>query len=322
MKSTFALTAALALCLASGLAFIAAGSAAADSAGVTDTASTVGSDTTAATATGADSAALSDLDRMAAEHEQDTPTPSPATTPAPAQPVTASEVTFGMIYGHPVRGYLAQPTPPRAAAGAAPAPAAPGIIVIHEWWGLNDNIKAMTRRLAGEGYSALAVDLYNGKVADKPDDAKKLAGQAMGDHDGGIAILRAADDFLKKQGAPKVGVIGWCFGGGWALTTALEIPQGIDAAVMYYGQPEKEHDRLAKLQAPLLGLFGADDKSIPPAAVHAMEATLKQLGKSVDIHIYDGAGHAFANPSGTGYRPAAADDAWQRTVAFFNQKLK
>ncbi len=306
MKSTFALAATLALALALGIAHFAA---------------TAG--TAAAATTGADAAALADLDRMAAEHQQDTPAPTPAATAAPAQPVEASEVTFGMIYGHPVRGYLAQPAPHTPGATRnAPIPAAPGLIVIHEWWGLNDNIKAATRRLAGEGYNALAVDLYKGKVADNPDAAKKLAGQAMGDHDGGMAILRAADDFLKKQGAAKVGVIGWCFGGGWSLAAAIEMPQGIDAAVMYYGQPEKDHERLAKLRAPLLGFFGADDKSIPPAAVHEMESALKQQGKSVEVHIYDGAGHAFANPSGTGYRPAAADDAWKRTIDFFNQNLK
>jgi len=117
-------------------------------------------------------------------------------------------------------------------------------------------------------------------------------------------------------------VIGWCFGGGWSLQTALEVPQGINAVVMYYGQPEKDRVRLSGLRSPLLGLLGADDKSIPPAAARELEANLKQLGKSAEIHIYDGAGHAFANPSGTNYRPAAAEDAWKRTVAFFKQHLK
>jgi len=263
--------------------------------------------------------------QMAAEHQHDHPAASPAATAAPAQPVEAEEVVFGEVAGRPARGYLAQPrtSPGKATGGTAPAPVPlPGILVIHEWWGLNDNIKAMTRRLAGEGYAALAVDLYDGKVADNPDAAKKLMGAAMADRATGVAILRAADEFLKKQGAPKVGVIGWCFGGGWSLAAALEMPEGIDAAAVYYGQPEKDRSRLERLRAPLLGFFGADDKSIPPAAVHEMEATLKQLGKNVEIHIYDGAGHAFANPSGTGYRPAAAEDAWQRTVAFFKQYLK
>jgi carboxymethylenebutenolidase len=261
-------------------------------------------------------ASLSDLDRMAAEHQHDRPAATPAATAAPAQPVGAEEVDFGEVQGKPVRGYMARPRTPPAGAHL------PGLIVIHEWWGLNDNIKAVTRRLAGEGYTALAVDLYGGKVADNPDAAKQLAGAAMSNRDGVLATLRAAHAYLERQGASKVGVIGWCFGGGWSLQTALEIPQGIDAAVMYYGQPEKDRARLERLRAPLLGLFGADDKSIPPAAVHELEATLKQLGKTADFHIYEGAGHAFANPSGTNYRPAAAEDAWQRTVAFFKQHLK
>jgi carboxymethylenebutenolidase len=91
---------------------------------------------------------------------------------------------------------------------------------------------------------------------------------------------------------------------------------------VYYGQPEKDRAALEKLTAPLLGLYGAEDQGIPPAAVREMEAALKQLGKKSEIHFYEGAGHAFANPSGTSYRPAAADDAWKRTLAFFKQYLK
>ncbi len=283
-----------------------------------------------AAASAAQAADLSDLDQqhlaqMAAEHQHDRPAATPAATAAPARPVNAQEVVFGELAGKPLRGYLAEPvaSPGKATGGTAPAPVPlPGLIVIHEWWGLNDNIKAMTRRLAGEGYSALAVDLYGGRVADNPDAAKQLMGAVMADRASASAALRAADQFLKRQGATKVGVIGWCFGGGWSLATALDLPEGIDAAVMYYGQPEKDRARLERLRAPLLGLFGAEDKSIPPAAVREMEATLKQLGKNVDFHFYEGAGHAFANPSGTGYRPAAADDAWQRTVAFLRQNLK
>jgi len=268
---------------------------------------------------------LADLERMAAEHQHDRPAATPAATTAPAQPVTAEEVDFGEVQGRPVRGYLARPQerPGKAQGGTAVAPVPlPAIIVIPEWWGLNDNMKAMTQRLAGEGYTALAVDLFGGKVAADPDTAKQLVGAVMAHPEAAIATLRSAADFLRHQGASKVGVVGWCFGGGWALQTALELQQGIDAAVVYYGRPEKDRARLERLRAPLLGLFGADDQSIPPAAVHEMEGTLKQLGKSVEIHIYEGAGHAFANASGTSYRPAAAEDAWKRTVAFFKQHLR
>jgi carboxymethylenebutenolidase len=281
-----------------------------------------------ATAAAAPAANLSGADQqvaqMSAAHQHDRPAATPAATAAPAQPVDSEEVTYGELAGQPLRGYLAHPVtrPGKAAGGTAAAPVPlPGLIVIHEWWGLNDNIKAMTRRLAGEGYTALAVDLYGGKVAATPDAAKQLMGAVMANTAAAAAILRAADEYLKHQGAPKVGVIGWCFGGGWSLATALDIPEGIDAAVVYYGHPETDRARLERLRAPLLGLYGADDQSIPAASVRELEATLKQLGKNVEIHVYDGAGHAFANPSGTNYRPAAADDAWRRTVAFFKRHL-
>jgi carboxymethylenebutenolidase len=282
-----------------------------------------------ATAGASQAANLSDSDQLAlaqmsAAHQHDRPAATPAATAAPARPVDAEEVTYGELAGQPLRGYLAHPVTrpgkPQGGTAASPVPL-PGIIVIHEWWGLNDNIKAVTRRLAGEGYTALAVDLYGGKAADNPDAAKQLMGAVMANPAAATAALRAADEYLKRQGAPKVGVIGWCFGGGWSLATALDVPDGIDAAVMYYGRPESDPARLARLRAPLIGLFGADDQSIPVAAVREMEAKLKQLGKNVEIHVYDGAGHAFANPSGTNYRPAAADDAWRRTVAFFKQYL-
>ncbi|MDP9121050.1 MAG: dienelactone hydrolase family protein [Acidobacteriota bacterium] len=256
----------------------------------------------------------SNLEKMAEQHQHDKPVASPATVPAPAQDVTADAVTYGAQDGKALRGYLARP---RAGKGALPA-----IIVIHEWWGLNDNIRAVTRRLAGEGYTALAVDLYGGAAADNPDAAMKLMSSAMQNKPAAEANLRHAYDYLKKQSAaPRIGVIGWCFGGGWSLATALLVPEGIDATVMYYGHPETDKEKLAHLRSPLIGFFGADDGSIPAATVRQFESTLKGLGKDVEVHIYDGAGHAFANPSGTNYRPAAADDAWARTVAFLKRTL-
>ncbi|HEY0784156.1 MAG TPA: dienelactone hydrolase family protein [Thermoanaerobaculia bacterium] len=255
-----------------------------------------------------------DLERMAAQHQHDKPVASPATTPEPAQPVSGEEVTYGEVAGHPVKGYLAKP---KSAHGPLPA-----VILVHEWWGLNDNIRAMARRLAGEGYTALAVDLYGGAVAKTPDEATKLMQASMQHKDALAENLRHAQAYLKRNGAPKIGVVGWCFGGGWSLQTALLVPDGIDAAVVYYGRPEPDKAEIAKLKAPVLGLYGADDQGIPVASVRAFEATAKELGKNVEIHVYDGAGHAFANPSGTAYRPEAAKDAWSRTTAFFKQHLQ
>jgi carboxymethylenebutenolidase len=255
-----------------------------------------------------------DLRRMAQEHQHDKPSPSPAAMQEPALPVTAEEVTYGEAGGKPLRGYAARP---KAAKGPLP-----GLIVIHEWWGLNDNIRAMTRRLAGEGYQALAVDLYGGAHADTPDAAMKLMNAVMEKPAAAQDNLKRAAAWLEGKGVKKLGVIGWCFGGGWSLATTLLMPDKIDATVIYYGHLETDPAKLAAIKHPVLGLFGAEDKSIPADSIRAFESALKKQGTPVEIKIYDGAGHAFANPSGGNYRPDAARDAWQRTTAFLARTLK
>ena len=254
------------------------------------------------------------MQRMAQEHQHDKPTASPAAMEEPAHPVDAEEVTYGEVGGKPLRGYAAHP---KSAKGPLP-----GVIVIHEWWGLNDNIRAMTRRLAGEGYQALAVDLYRGAHADNPDAAMKLVNGVMQNPAAAQDNLRHAAAWLEGKGAKKLGVIGWCFGGGWSLGTALLMPDKIDATVIYYGHLETDPAKLATIKHPVLGAFGAEDKSIPADSVRAFESALKKQGTPVDVKIYEGAGHAFANPSGGNYRPEAAKDAWQRTTAFLAKNLK
>ena len=256
----------------------------------------------------------STMDRMAQEHQHDKPVATQAAQQEPAQPVNAEEVTYGEVGGKALHGYLARP---RSAQGALP-----GLIVIHEWWGLNDNIKAMTRRLAGEGYQALAVDLYGGQKADTPDAATKLMNGVLQNMPAGEENLRRAVTYLEGKGATKLGVIGWCFGGGWSLATTLLAPNKIGATVIYYGHLETDPAKLATIKSPILGFFGAQDQSIPVATVKEFESALKKLGKPVEIHIYEGAGHAFANPSGGSYRPEAAKDSWQRTTAFFARNLQ
>jgi carboxymethylenebutenolidase len=255
-----------------------------------------------------------DMRRMAQEHRHDKPTPSPAAMQEPARPVTAEEVTYGEAGGKTLHGYVARP---KTAQGALPS-----LIVIHEWWGLNDNIRAMTRRLAGEGYQALAVDLYGGAHADNPDAAMKLMNAAMQNPAAAQENLKLAAAWLQGKGAKKLGVIGWCFGGGWSLGTTLLMPGKIDGTVIYYGHLETDPAKLAAIKHPVLGLFGAEDQSIPVASVRAFESALQKQGTPVEIKIYDGAGHAFANPSGGNYRPDAARDAWQRTTAFLARTLK
>jgi carboxymethylenebutenolidase len=197
------------------------------------------------------------------------------------------------------------------------------VILIHEWWGLNDNIRQMARRLAGEGYSALAVDLYEGRVASDPDTARALMQDAMQRGDALIDNLKAARAYLAEhEQAPRIGVVGWCFGGGWALQAGLRLGADLDAVVMYYGRVESDPRELSRLAAPLLGLFGGRDRAIPVAGVRAFEQELARLGKTAEVRVYPDADHAFANPSGGNYDPEAARDAWARTLDFLAKHLQ
>ncbi|MDQ3388033.1 MAG: dienelactone hydrolase family protein [Gemmatimonadota bacterium] len=253
------------------------------------------------------------LDRMAEQHAEHTPVANGATL-EPRQDVVSEDVTYRAEDGRELKAYLARPI-------GAPA-VTPAVILIHEWWGLNDNIRMMARRVAGEGYAALAVDLYGGRVAETPEEARGYTGEVAADPDAAIGTLEAAAAFLRARGARRVGMMGWCFGGGWSLRGALAMGEEIDAAVMYYGQPIVDPARLAGLEAPLQGHFGGEDGGIPVARVREMQAALRELGKAVDVHVYPGARHAFANPSGQAYEPAAAAEAWDRTISFFARELK
>lgn len=253
-------------------------------------------------------------EKVAMEHEGDAPV-SNAAWSEPAAAVDTSEVTYAKVNGQEITGYLA--VPEDAPEGL------PGLIVIHEWWGLNDNIKMMTRNLAAEGYTALAVDLYGNKVAESPEKAREYVMEAMNNMDASVENLKAAYQYLSEQHqAAQVGSIGWCFGGGMSLNTALALPTEIDATVIYYGRLVTDPDQLSTLEMPILGIFGEEDGSIPVSQVNEFEATLDSLDKEVQIHIYEGAGHAFANPSGTRYQKEAAEDAWEKTTAFFDYYLK
>lgn len=253
--------------------------------------------------------------RMLHSHQGDRPLASPAIAQAPAVPVTAETVTYGTVDGQPIAGYLARP-----ADATEPLPA---LIVIHEWWGLNDNIKAMTERLAGEGYTALAVDLYGGQVADAPEQAQQLTQAVSQNPQLAQENLRQAYQYLEtEQQAPSIASIGWCFGGSWSLQTALLYPDKLDATVIYYGgQITTDPNELSPLKMPILGVFGELDDNPSPETVREFESALKSLGKSPEIYIYEGADHAFANPSGMRYNAEAAEDAWEKTVTFLDRHL-
>lgn len=230
-----------------------------------------------------------------------------------AAPAVKTETVSYESGDETVKSYLALPE----GAGRHPA-----ILVIHEWWGLNDWVKEQAQHFAQQGYVALAVDLYRGQVATTPDDAHILM-RGLPD-DRGLRDLQAAFTYLSSRPdveTNKIGAIGWCMGGGWAIKLAEDQPK-LAAFVVNYGSLPTDAAIVAKIQAPMLGNFGAEDKGIPPEAVNAFEAKMKAAGKSADIKIYDGAGHAFQNPNNTqGYRKDATEDADKRIDAFFRKQL-
>lgn len=249
---------------------------------------------------------------MRHEHAKDTPAPSPAARIAPRAEVESQTVVYGTVDGRQIKGFL---TKPKGAKGG------PAIIMVHEWWGLNDNIQAVAKRYAGEGYTVLAVDLF-GRVATTPDSAMVLYQTAMKNVPGGEKNIAAAIGFLKAQGATAIGAVGYCFGGHWSLRTGLVGGNDIKAVVMYYGAPITNPTEIARLKAPVLGLFGGKDTGIPVDSVRAMEKVMKAAGRTVTINVYADANHAFANPSGQAYNAKAADDAWAKSLAFFRAQLK
>jgi carboxymethylenebutenolidase len=213
-----------------------------------------------------------------------------------------------------IGGFLAAPDTP----GKHPA-----MIVIQEWWGVNDWVKEQTEKLAGEGYVALAVDLYRGKTTTDPGEAHELMRGLPQDR--AIKDLKAAFDYLAARPDVKpesIGVIGWCMGGGLAIQLAVHEPR-IRACVVNYGALPTDPGDMQLIGAPILGNFGADDKGITPDDVKGFEKSMSKLRKVVSLKIYDHAGHGFENPNNTAaYRPEAAADAWGRTLVFLKATVR
>ena len=259
-------------------------------------------------------AARDNVEAMAREHANDTTDASEGAKIAPQRAVVSDRLAYAEVGDELVYGYFVFPSDmvePLAA-----------IIVIHEWWGLNDNIRAMADRLAAEGYIVLAIDLFGGKIATSADEARQMVLSTIEDAELASDNIRQAYDFLDTAaGAPRIGSLGWCFGGGWSLNTAMLFPDELDAAVIYYGQVTGDEELLRPINAPILGLFGADDSGISVATVRQFETALEHLRKRHEIHIFPGADHAFANPTGNNYNADVAEDAWVKTLEFLNYNL-
>jgi carboxymethylenebutenolidase len=252
---------------------------------------------------------------MAELHDGDSPDAT-AMASEPDVAVVTESVTYGEVDGAALNGYMALPE-------AQVSAALPGVILIHEWWGLNDNIKTTARRLAGEGYRVLAVDLYRGRVAETGDLARQYMADAVANPQHAMTNIRSANAFLRENhDAPGVGVMGWCFGGGQAANAMVAMPASLDATVIYYGNLPTDRTALAAVESPVLGFFGSADSGIPVDGVRAFESTMDELGKDIEVTVYEGAGHAFANPSGQSYDGDAAADAWAKTLRFLEANLK
>jgi carboxymethylenebutenolidase len=199
----------------------------------------------------------------------------------------------------------------------------PAVVMIHEWWGLNDNIKDMANELASEGYVVLAADLYNGEVAADPNRARELVSSVRENPEQAISNLQSAVQYLaslSNVNSSRIASLGWCFGGGQSLQLALNSEQNpLAATVIYYGNLVNDTNELSKINWPVLGIFGDQDQSIPVESVNAFEQALNETGITNEIYIYPGVGHAFANPSGDNYAPKEMVDAWEKTLAFLKK---
>jgi len=253
-------------------------------------------------------------------------TPAPEPAPSVTAPVPLTEDEFKALHelspdrAPAPRGQTIDLAGTRAYLSLPGGVALGGIVVVHEWWGLNDHIRHWADRLGAEGYAALAVDLYGGKTAADADLAMELMKSV--DRAAAVRTLLAAHRFLASDArarASRRAVIGWCFGGGMALELALAAPD-LDAAVIYYGPLVTDAARLRNVRARLLGVFGTRDEAVPPESVAAFERAASEAGLPLEVHRYD-APHAFANPSGPRYDAAAAEDAWNRVRSFLRAKL-
>jgi carboxymethylenebutenolidase len=226
-------------------------------------------------------------------------------------------ISFKRPDGQSVNGYLAEPQQ---------GSKAPGMVVIQEWWGLNDQIKGVADKLAKAGYRALVPDLYRGKIALEANEAEHLMtnlnfGDAAGQD------VRGAVQQLKPSGSAKVGVTGFCMGGALTLLSAVNVPEA-DAAVAFYGFPPLEYIDPKKIKAPLMGHYATEDVPFPIAKVDELEKKLREANVKFEFHRYK-AKHAFCNEEANTkklpileYNPQAAELAWKRTVEFLDRHLK
>jgi carboxymethylenebutenolidase len=219
-------------------------------------------------------------------------------------------------------GYLVYPELANNTQQQEPMPA---VIMIHEWLGLNEHIKNQADILAKEGYVVLAVDLYRGEVAADSNRAMELTSSVRNNSASAIDNLQSAVNYVKSLemvDGSRIASLGWCFGGDWSLQLALNSSENpLAATIVYYGRPVTDTASLSSISWPILGIFGDQDQAIPVESVKQFTSALNASGVTNEIYLYEGVGHAFANPSGDNYAPKETADAWQKTIGFLRTYL-
>jgi carboxymethylenebutenolidase len=199
----------------------------------------------------------------------------------------------------------------------------PAIILIHDRWGLDESIHAISRRLAADGYIVIAVDLFGGGATESPSVAREYEIKVFENPDLAAENIRQAYQFVKDSfGAPAIATVGLGFGGGWSLNAAMLLPEDLDASVIFYGQVIDDLEKLTPIQAPVLGLFGEDDRVVRTDSVLDFEAALNALDKEAEIEIFAGVGRGFVDTHSTNHDPEIAELAWRQTLSFLGQHLK
>jgi carboxymethylenebutenolidase len=253
------------------------------------------------------------VENSAGLNEQPT-APDPQPLAEPEIPVVAERLPYAEVDDELVYGHFVFP--------ADMIDPLPAVILVHESWGLNDSIRARANRLAAEGFIVLAVDLFGGSVASNPAEARLQMVSVVENVESAQENIRQAYAFVRDTaGAPRIGSVGWDFGGGWSLNTAMLFPDELDAAVIVYGQVTDDHEALNAVNVPILGLFAGKDRSVTEASVRRFETALESLRKNYEIHVYPDADHSFADPIASAYDQETAEDATRRILEFLDLHL-
>lgn len=244
-------------------------------------------------------AQLGKVDAFSASHEDP--------LPSSLQDFDGEMITYAVAKGEPANAYLVK----------AQQPSDDYLLVIHEWYGLNTYVKNEADKFAKRfpAMNVLALDLYDGKVADNREDARKYM-QAVST-ERALDIIKGAATFSGP--AANLYTIGWCFGGGWSLQAAITLGSQAKGAVMFYGMPETETDRLSNLQCDVLGIFAEQDKWITPEVAANFAKVMDKMPPKLMLKSYD-AGHGFANPSNPMYDQEAASDAYRHVFDFISAR--